>query len=311
MRNGFSGRDEIGNDQVREGSGNTFFHEEYTDNEIAGFLLTIDSGKITSNQGFFSKPFPIDYRGKELIVKLYLPVKNLSVVSSIIDNHNKYIDEMRLIGIKIPETVILTRKFKNNHQLVIIQEQFSNDNLLKNRILVATPVELLNLCKLIFDDILKFWTTKKDSMEIGFHPTLRNYSLHKGSLFYFDTFPPMLMNQRELNRLIIMMSPFGGWLRKIVPCSLINRVSNEYYHLDKMFSGIVGSCCRLRPENAGKVLAFSKEYVSNSSLLTATEKEYILRLLLKPPRLSIIWILIRLLSGKPGKPNVKNALFRE
>ena len=304
MRSVISGWDEIRNDPLHDGNGKILLHEAYTEDEMTSLLLNIDSEKISSNLGFFSKPFRINYRGKELIVKLYFPVRNFSIVSSIIDNHKKYIDEMRLIGIKIPETIILTRKFKKKYQLVIIQEPFSNDNLLRNRILVAKSGELLNLCKLIFDDTLKFWKNRKDSVNIGFHPTLRNYSLHKEDLYYFDTFPPMLMNQKELNRIILRMSPFGGWLRKILPNSLINRVSDEYYHLDKMFTGIVGSCCRLRPDDAGNILAFSKDYVNNSSLLTPTEKKYITRLLLKPPKLSGIWIFIRLISGNTGKPNI-------
>jgi len=85
---------------------------------------------------------------------------------------------------------------------------------------------------------------------------------------------------------------------------MINKVTDEYYHLDKMFTGIPGSCCRLRPDDAGKILQFSRDYVKSSAGLSAPEKESILALLNKPPQLPRIWILIRKLSGNVGKPNI-------
>jgi hypothetical protein len=71
-----------------------------------------------------------------------------------------------------------------------------------------------------------------------------------------------------------------------------------------MFTGIVGSCCRLRPDDAEKILEFSRGYVNRSDVLTGHEKESTLALLKKPPELPRIWILIRKLSGNVGKPNI-------
>ena len=141
-------------------------------------------------------------------------------------------------------------------------------------------------------------------MAIGFHPTLRNYALRDGSLFYFDTFPPMLMNQRELNRIILRMSPYGSLFKIFFPLTWINLVSNEYYNFDKMFTSIAGSCCRLRPENANAILAFSIEFI-NSTSCTIAEKQKITRMLKSPPDLPALWIFIRRLSGNVGKPNIK------
>jgi hypothetical protein len=114
------------------------------------------------------------------------------------------------------------------------------------------------------------------------------------------------MKQRDLNRLILKMSPYGGLLKKIIPLRLVNKVTDEYYGTDKMFTGIVGSCCRLRPDDAGIILSFSREYVENSVFLSEEEKESILKILRMPPQLSKIWILIRKLSGNKGNPNINN-----
>lgn len=274
--------------------------------EINCILSGTESKKAVSALGFFSKPFRINHAEKELFVKLYSPIKNKSVVSSIIKNHNDYITELKFIGLKVPETFITTNPAGKKLQLIIIQESFRDDELLRNRIIEAPLQELTNMCFLVFDDIIKFWKRKKDTLEIGFHPTLRNYSLHDGNLWFFDTFPPMLMNQRKLNHLILRMSPYGGWIKNLVPPGFINIVTDEYYHFDKMFIGVVGSCCRLRPDDAGKILSFSNEYVNNTALLSDSEKTSILKLLNRPPALPKIWIIIRKLSGNIGSPNIKS-----
>jgi hypothetical protein len=276
----------------------------FTPDEIDKILSSTESKKTSSDLGYFSKPFRAYLADKEVIVKLYLPVKNYSLVSSIIKNHNDYITELRLTGLKIPETTITFKQAGNKHRLVIIQESFRDDELLRNRILEASVSELTKMCFLVFDDIMKFWKRERNTIDIGFHPTLRNYSLHEGNLYFFDTFPPMLMNQRELNHLILKMSPYGGWIKNLVPLRLMNKVTDEYYHLDKMFIGIVGSCCRLRPADARKILTFSNEYVNDTVMLSESEKVSVVKLLKKPPELSKTWILIRKLSGNTGSPNI-------
>jgi hypothetical protein len=276
----------------------------FTRNEIDAILSDIKSEEISSNLGYFSKPFRVSRENRTCFIKLYLPVKDPGFVSSIINNHDEYLTELKYAGLKIPETVIVSRQKGKKHQLVIIQDSFRDDELLRNRIIEAGITELTNLCAQVFDDIIQFWNRKKKSTNIGFHPTLRNYALHEGNLYFFDTFPPMLMSQRKLNAIILRMSPYGGWLRKLTPLSIINKISDEYYHLDKMLAGIVGSCCRLRPDDALKILAFSRDYITAIASLSDSEKESILMLLKETPQLSKIWILIRKLSGNVGKPNI-------
>lgn len=101
------------------------------------------------------------------------------------------------------------------------------------------------------------------------------------------------------------MSPFGKVFKKFIPLNLMDIVSNEYYDLKKMFTGIVGSCCRLRPENAAAVLAYSREYISNTSC-SAQEKLNIIEALQSPPNLPGFWTFFRRVSGNVGKPNVKS-----
>ena len=275
-----------------------------TQEEIGKILQDIESKDRSSDLGYFSKPFRVNYYGRALFIKLYFPVKDQKLISSIIENHDEYIRELKLAGLKIPETKILSKPSGDKHQLIIIQDAFKDEELLRNMIINGSPEDVKRLCFIVFDEMLQFLNKKNRQKDIGFHPTLRNYCVHKGELWFFDTFPPMLMNQKELNKLIMKMSPYGGLLKKIIPLRLINKVTDEYYNTEMMFTGIVGSCCRLRPADADNILAFSNEYVNQSVRLTDDDKERIKRLLEKPPRLSGIWILIRKLSGNKGKPNI-------
>jgi hypothetical protein len=257
-----------------------------------------------SDLGYFSKPFRISFRNNELMLKKYFPVRNPNIVSSILQNHDRYISALREIGIQVPETIIRSVIIKEKYQIFILQEAFGKDELLRTRFETSPEQELLNLCRLIYDDVLKFLSYPKGSMDIGFHPTLRNYALHNGTLYFFDTFPPMLMNQRDLNRIIIRMSPFGSYFKIFIPAAAVNMVTNEYYNLEKMFTGITGSCCRLRPEHANDILRFSTDYINNSSC-TKILKQKITRVLKTPPELPGLWTFFRKLSGNVGKPNIK------
>lgn len=274
-------------------------------NEIDDLLANIENQKLSSNLGFFSKPFRIRQNDKEYIVKLYVPIKDKIFTAFILQNHADYIDALRNTGIKVPETLILTRPHKNKHQLIIIQEAFKDEELLRTLVQAASTEKVLEYLQLIFDDTLLYWKNKTPKLDIGFHPTLRNYSLANGSLFYFDTFPPMLMPQKQLNKLIIRMSPFGAWIKQLVPQKAINKVSNEYYFIVKMFTGIVGSTCRLRPNDAKHILAYSISYIQQAKVLTHQEKQDILNMLQQPPRLSGLWLFIRKISGNTGQPNIK------
>ena len=275
-----------------------------TQDQIDNIILMLESKKECSDLGFFSKPFRILLNEEELVVKLYLPVRNVSLVSSILENHNSYIAELKATGIKVPETTITYRQIKGKQQLIIIQEAFHENELLRKLVKEASVDVLVTLCKLIFDDILKFWTNKKTSMDVGFHPTLRNYALRGSELYYFDTFPPMLMGQKELNRIMVSMAPYKTLIKKILPTGLISIVSDEYYNPVKMFTGVVGSCCRLRPEAAHQILSYSIQYLNTSIVFSGKEKEKIAKLLQKPPELSKLWLTVRKLTGNTGEPNI-------
>ena len=275
-----------------------------TQSDLDIILSVSETALADSNLGYFSKPYRIDYKSKQLIVKKYLPVSDSGFVSGIIENHDMYIQALRNMGIKVPDTIITTHALNGKIEIIIIQEAFRKSELLRNLVETSSVSELLKLCMFIFDDAMKYLKNREKAIKIGFHPTLRNYALHDGSLYYFDTFPPMLMGQRELNKIILGMSPFRPFFIKFIPLNWINLVSDEYYCFDKMFKGIAGSCCRLRPECADAILRFGIDYINNSPCPQA-EKTKITAMLQSPPDLPVQWTFFRRLSSNVGKPNIR------
>lgn len=276
---------------------------DISDNELELLLTKVSGGDKDSELGFFSKPFRMTFKETELIIKKYFPVKDPATVDLIVRNHDRYVAELMSLGIKVPDTTIRTVRLKNRYQIIILQEAYKKEEMLRYLIERSSEKEMLELCRLIFDETLKFRNNRSNPDEIGFHPTLRNYAYHNGQLCYFDTFPPMLMRKRELNRIVLRMSPFGKLIKHLVPSGLINIVSDEYYDFVKMFKGIAGSCCRLRPEYVKSILDFSKNYIISADC-DPREKQAIIKILQAPPRLPGIWTFVRKLSGNTGKPNL-------
>ncbi len=275
----------------------------FTEEEIQGIELEIQDRSQESNLGFFSQPFRMSIRNEEYIVETYVPIKNGVLLDQIIENHDPYIKGLESSGVTVTETLLLNRSFNNKNRLVIIQKAYPPESMLRHLVINSDTEKCNELIELILQATIDYWKNKIEE-PIGFHPTLRNYALNNGELEYFDTFPPMLMEQKPLNRIILAMSPFGKGIKWLVPLSAMNRVSNEYDDYVKMYCGILGSSCRLHPDRADKIISMALELISNSNLHSDLITE-IKKNLQQPPKLSGIWTFIRKISGNEGKPNVK------
>jgi hypothetical protein len=269
--------------------------------DIARLIEKLKKKEQVSQLGFFSKPYTIKLDNEEIVIKVYNPVKNNA--SFIIQSHDKYIEDLKRTGIKVPNTRISMVKKGSKQQLIILQPAFEKSELVRTIFEVKPLEKLLQFLRLMYNDTIIFWLNNPYKSKLGFHPTLRNYAYSNGSLHYFDTFPPMNMSQHELNKLILQMAPVTNWIKSLIPVKAINRVSNEYYSVEKMIIGILGSSIRLRPEYAEEFLKFTKNYIQESNL-TSKEKYSILQKIDAPPRLPFLWRLVRKITGNVGKPNI-------
>ncbi len=280
-------------------------------NDQESFYLKVDEllaerkkHNSISELGFFSKPFLIEYEGREMVVKCYRPTTDRAFAEELLAHHDKYVEALLSCGVSMPETVASVREISGKLVMTILQEPYSEEELVRQTMSRCDLETYLKLFELVFLDAIAFCRNRPDNHSIGFHPTLRNYAVRDGKPFYFDTFPPMLCNQQSLNRLILRMAPvqFSPW--KLIPTTWVNRVSDEYYQADKMLLGIVGSSCRLRPEFANDVLDKARILIQEQNELPQLDKDALLRQLNQPPGLSGLWRFVRGVFGKEGAPNV-------
>lgn len=273
--------------------------------EVDKLLRERKSLPVITELGFFSKPFRLNFEGSEVVVKTYRPTSEKRFLEELVEHHDAYAFKLRELGVLVPETIASIRELNGKFVLALIQEPFTDNELLRGTMMTCDADRYVQLFEEIFEAAIAFCKARPDDHSIGFHPTLRNYAVRNEELWYFDTFPPMLCGQPELNRLILRMAPVSVSPWKIIPNSWVNRVSNEYYQADKMLIGIVGSSCRLRPEFKELVLEKAKEIILGMELLPNFDKDDFLQQLENPPGLSGLWRFVRAVFGKEGAPNVK------
>jgi hypothetical protein len=260
----------------------------------------------TWNLGFFSRPYKSlkgPYKGQ--IIKIYKK-QNLETCRSFIILHQDYVSTLRSIGIKIPETNIQICSDGKSFRLVIIQEPFSESELVRGIIQNGDLEQIrISLEGILKDSILFLEHIKTKSLvNLGFHPTLRNYAIRENQFYYFDTFPPMNLPEKKLRKFILSFAPYyvpAYFYPLLIP--LMHRVTGEYYDPVKMLRGPIGSTCRLRPEYTEEILEFARSYF-RANLGDPEQMVQLTNELARPPRLSKIWLTLRRLLGKEGQPNV-------
>lgn len=256
--------------------------------------------------GFFSKPFLCnegEHKGK--IIKIYKAVKDTAFSKEIIKQHEQYVNDLRNRGVKVPKTNIQRANYQDKEYLIIIQDAFSTENLLRNKMIASSDDQYLELLKGILNATLEFIEQNGKDSQVGFHPTLRNYAVNDDTYHYFDSFPPMSHGQKEVERLVLAFAPYKlPFFLKWIAKPFLHLVADEYYQYDKMLSGIVGSACRLRPALAEKIISFSRSHLEDQ-IKDDLLKAQTLKRIQKPPELPKIWVFMRKLFGKEGKPNLK------
>lgn len=258
------------------------------------------NNKQISNLGFFSRPFRIYPDGMDIhVMKIYKPIRDHALAMEISANHTSYIEKLNLAGLKLPETKLWIAERNRRYYLVIVQPSFLDEELVRNRMINGDKAICFSLLEALLKQTVDFLLS---GVQVGFHPTLRNFAWRDG-LWFFDTFPPMDMPQPALNRIILRFTPVSLPL-SLIPLGWINRVSDEYYQPALMLKGLVGSTCRLRPEWADDFLLHARTVLSSSALPKDILSQT-LGMLNQPPRLSALWTGVRSLLGKEGKPNLK------
>jgi hypothetical protein len=253
-----------------------------------------------SKLGFFSMVYKLNYQKTDFVLKHY---PALSSIKNLAELHDRYCLQLSKAGIQIPKTRLLELKGKSKNQVVCLQKAFKPENLCRKLIETSDLEGCITLIKALLTETLKFWDLYKNNETIGFHPTLRNFALETETLHYFDTFPPMNMERGKLNKIMVSSAPVN-LLYRLIGSTMMNMVTKEYYQVEPMYTGIIGSCCRLRPEFKEKFMKIGVDYVKQSNL-QGFEKDTIINRLTHVPKLNWLWLFARRVFGKHGRSNVR------
>jgi len=244
-----------------------------------------------SELGFCTQPRKF---GNSQVLKSYRGKLTKKKAEEMVAVHRRFIDNLRQIGINVPETEMRIVPSDKKYTLQVVQERFEKDELAGEIIKSKSREEVVSLVKGVMRDSLKFLNSPF-SRTMGFHATIRNYALRDGKLFMLDTFPPYgskketkkMMKQHAPTRLMRLVSTFGS--------PFLGAYIKEYYDAPTMLSGIVGTSCRLRPELEHDIKEAATSLVESQNFQW---KEKFLREISKSPKQKLRWKLGRLIKRK-------------
>ncbi len=264
---------------------------------VEGLGTTMSAEPVLGGKfGFFSRPVLArggPYAGR--VVKSYKAVRSLSRCKQLCEHHRWHLRQLSEIGIQVPPTEMVVEQLAGKWRPLIIQHYFRPEEMVRARIASGELDESLRLMTGLLDDALRAITyvQKTGDCCFGFHPTLRNYAIRGAELFYLDTFPPMSgFTRNELAEVILEFVPRGlpGFL-KLFGRPYLKTVLDEYFRADVMLLGVVGSTCRLRPQDHGRIMEAARTFVAETAPFH--EQQRVLHKLAKAPRLGPLWMMGR------------------
>ncbi len=232
--------------------------------------------------GFFSHPLNFgDY-----VVKRYQGLVPEREVDELTNLHDSFIDDLRGIGVNIPPTDLKFISGGNgSYRIEIWQERLNPAGHAGERIKHRDRRDVLSTVHGILEDALLFIDSPLLGKR-GFHPTTRNYVFKDDVPYYVDTFPPYGSNE-QTKRLMIRHAP--SLLMKGVMIAgqhWLDLYTQEYYNPSEMYSGIIASSCRLRPEYSPEIKELGRELLGNRTV--AWKKEAV-RIIMRTSRKPLKW----------------------
>lgn len=258
-------------------------------------------GAAISRLGYFTKPFRVaegPLAGH--VVKCYRAPGSDRVLSQLAKSHAAYVLLLREAGVTVPETEFHI----HNAAPVVLQQGLPDEAMMRARMVAGTLEDALADMSAAGTVIARFWRhVDGHAMRIGFHPSIRNFAIVEGDAVFFDTFPPLIGYSRDdMGRLLLTFSE-SRLMRSIGPLiqSRVTAIQDEWYAPAETLVGLVGSACRLRPDDADQFLAWGRDFARAEMGRWADDA---LAGLHNPPELSGLWTGLRRAMGLVGAPNV-------
>ncbi|MFP7570188.1 DUF6206 family protein [Marivita sp. S2033] len=262
-------------------------------------------GQPVSKLGYFCAPFrPASGPFSDKVIKVYRGLKDDAALDRLAKCHDDYVDALTTAGVALPETEFHLLAIDQTRIPVIVQQALPSESMMRPQMLSASRDQSVKMMEAAGDVIATFWNNADQfGTRIGFHPSIRNFAYLDGKALFFDTFPPLIHYDRdEMGKLLLQFSdkPLMRWIGPLMQ-TRVTGIQDEWYSPPETLIGLVGSACRLRPDDAEAYLIWGREFAKRRMARWAGEA---LPHLHEPPRLPGYWTGFRKLLGLQGEPNV-------
>ncbi|KMK66370.1 DUF6206 family protein [Puniceibacterium sp. IMCC21224] len=271
-------------------------------------LIRSDSetrGQTISKLGYFCAPFrPATGPYQDKVIKVYRGLRDAAALDRLAVCHDDYVAALLRTGVPMPQTEFTLLDIDGARIPVIVQEALPADSMMRPQMQRADLPQTLAMMQAAGEVIASFWNNADQiGTRIGFHPSIRNFAIVDGSAVFFDTFPPLIHYSRaEMGRMLLQFSD-KRLMRLIGPLmqTRVTGIQDEWYSAPETLVGLVGSACRLRPDDAQAYLDWGRGFARDEMPRWA---DAALRGMAEPPRLPGYWTGFRKLLGLQGEPNV-------
>lgn len=280
-----------------------------TDLDALRSLIRSDSqsrGAPISKLGYFCAPFrPKDGPFSDKVIKIYRGLADTAAMDRLAQYHDDYADALRKAGVPLPHTEFHLLDVDGARVPLIVQDALPADSMMRPLMQTGTLAETLDMMQSAGEVIATFWNNA-DQFEtrIGFHPSIRNFAIVDGKAVFFDTFPPLIHYSREEMGQMLLLFSEKRLMRLMGPFlkTKVTGIQDEWYSAPETLVGLVGSACRLRPDDAEAYLDWGRGFAKSAMPRWADEA---LAGMKEPPRLPGYWTGFRKLLGLQGEPNIR------
>jgi hypothetical protein len=279
-----------------------------TDLDALKAVIRADSaarGQTVSKLGYFCAPFrPTSGPFSDKVIKVYRGLRDQAALDRLAQCHDDYVAALNQAGVALPQTEFHLLDMDGTRIPVIVQEALPSDSMMRPQMQNASVDETLQMMEAAGDVIATFWNNADQfDTRIGFHPSIRNFAYLDGRALFFDTFPPLIHYSREEMGKMLLLFSDKALMRWVGPFlqTKVTGIQDEWYSAPETLVGLVGSACRLRPNDAQAYLDWGRDFTQRRMSRWADEA---LPHLQEPPRLPGYWTGFRKLLGLQGEPNV-------
>jgi len=274
--------------------------------DLIDLIRQREAQNAISRLGYFCAPFrPETGPYADRVIKVYRGLKDHAALDRLAACHEDYVAILNRADVGLPHTEFVFVDIDGQRIPVVLQEALPSETMMRTRMIEDDLEATLAHMQLAGEVIARFWNdlTPEDG-RVGFHPSIRNFAIHDGRAKFFDTFPPLIHYSRaEMGKMLLTYSD-KRLMRMIGPFmpTRVTGIQDEWYSPAETLVGMVGSACRLRPDDAEAYLEWGRTFTPDFMPRWAEE---ILPHLQEAPRLPGYWTGFRKLLGLVGEPNVK------